>query len=153
MSYCSWPKKTSSSWSQNKSSSLFYYLFKVFESKDIVMLTFTSGRVSNNRQALTCSNFTVNMPQFLNSKILNKWLIVYFKTHFSTNLMSLQPRTIGFSGLFNVLHNFYACERTLSLCGSLFKIFAFTQIEACWQCVAQVHVQLANVWEMRIYSK
>src|SRR5216683_2124487 len=74
-------------------------------------------------------SYTVNMPQFLNSKILNKWwerFIVYFGTHFSTNLMFFQPRTIGYSCLFNVLHNFYDCERTLSLCGSLFKIFKFT---------------------------
>jgi hypothetical protein len=64
-------------------------------------------------------------------KILNKRrerLIVYFGTHFSTNLMFFQPRTIriGFSGFFNVLRNVYAWERTLSLCGSLFKIFEFT---------------------------
>jgi len=68
------------------------------------------------------------MLQILNPNILNKWwerLIVYFGTNFGMNLMLFQSRTIGYSGLFNVLHIFYAYERTLSLCGSLFKTFEF----------------------------
>jgi hypothetical protein len=85
-----------------------------------------SGAVSQ-RSVQTCLPHTVNMPQFLNSKILSKqWesLIIYFG-NLSTNLMLFQSRTIGYSSLFNVLRIFYARERALSLCGTLFKIFEF----------------------------
>jgi hypothetical protein len=78
--------------------------------------------------------FTVSMARFLNARSLNKWwerLIVYFGTSFSANLMFFQSRTIGHSGLLNVLRIFYACEKNFKFMPPFNLKLSRAQTEPC----------------------
>jgi hypothetical protein len=75
-------------------------------------------RVTRHHVILSCGLFfvisssTVNMPQFLNEKILNeRWKeLLFIVGHiFSTNLMFFQSRTIGYLDLFDVF-TYFLCS-------------------------------------------
>ena len=65
--------------------------------------------ISDTGNGSSWSSHTVNMPQFLNEKILNeRWKeLLFIVGHiFSTNLISFQSRTIGYLDLFNIFTYF-----------------------------------------------